>query len=368
MTTASVPLADAADANSAGWLRRELAPTPGRAMRTVRIVITVALVTVISMALQVPEASLSAYLVLFVTKENRKLTTLAGMVLGIGVTLALAVSLLLYRVTFDFPLLRVFGMATVIFCGMYLSRVFVIGPLGFAFGFVVAITQGIVDEAPTPELTVRALLWLWVIVLYPIAMTVVVDRLLPSVSSTPQALPPRSTPRRFFVADAFSNPAYAHFALKVSLAAMTCYFIYTSIDWPGIRTAFITCCFVALETTEASLRKAQLRLIGCLIGGTLGFLSILFLVPHMETIVSLVLLVSVVTAFAGWIAAGSNRIAYAGLQIAFAFYLSVFQGFAPATDFDVIRNRVVGVLLGIAVFSVIFQYLWPERERPEHSA
>ena len=60
------------------WLRRELAPAPGRAAVTARIVVTVVLVIVISMALQIPEAVLSAYMVFFVTKENKVVTTLVG--------------------------------------------------------------------------------------------------------------------------------------------------------------------------------------------------------------------------------------------------------------------------------------------------
>ena len=59
---------------------------------------------------------------------------------------------------------------------------------------------------------------------------------------------------------------------------------------------------------------------------------------------------------------GSQRIAYAGLQIALAFFLCIFQGFAPDTDFDTIRNRLVGIVLGIVVTSIVFRYLWPERE------
>jgi multidrug resistance protein MdtO len=179
-----------------------------------------------------------------------------------------------------------------------------------------------------------------------------------------RALPatsPAKVRKHLVVADAFSNPAHARFALKVTLAAMMCYLIYTSLNWPGIRTALITCCFVALESTGASLRKAWLRLSGCIIGGMLGFLSLVYLVPHMETIVSLALLTAAVTALAGWVAAGSERIAYAGLQIGFAFYLSIFQGFAPATDFDVIRDRLAGIILGIVVLSLVFHYLWPER-------
>jgi multidrug resistance protein MdtO len=69
---------------------------------------------------------------------------------------------------------------------------------------------------------------------------------------------------------------------------------------------------------------------------------------------------------AGWVAAGSARIAYAGLQIALAFFMCIFQGFSPETDFDTIRNRIVGIVLGILVTSIVFHYLWPEREN-EHA-
>ena len=82
-----------------------------------------------------------------------------------------------------------------------------------------------------------------------------------------------------------------------------------------------------------------------MIGGALALFSIVFLMPHMETIASLVVLVACVAAIAGWVATGSDRISCAGLQIAFAFFYSVFQGYAP----DTVRNRVVGILLGLLV-------------------
>jgi multidrug resistance protein MdtO len=83
----------------------------------------------------------------------------------------------------------------------------------------------------------------------------------------------------------------------------------------------------------------------------------------METIASLIVLVAAVSAIAGWIATGSERISYAGFQIAFAFFLSMFQGYAPDTDLDKIRDRVVGILIGLAVTTVIFHYIWPECAR-----
>jgi len=176
---------------------------------------------------------------------------------------------------------------------------------------------------------------------------------------------PKPRPKSLWKPDAFTNPAHVQFALKVTFCAMFSYLLYTGIDWTGIHTAFITCMFIALESTEATLYKGMLRIVGCVIGGAFAVFSIVFLVPHMETIASLIVLVAAVSAIAGWIATVSERIIYAGFQIAFAFFLSIFQGYAPDTDLDKIRDRVVGILIGLAVTTVIFHYLWPERARIE---
>ena len=499
----------------AEWLRRELAPFPGRNAMTIRLVIAVVLVTIISLALQVPQLAFSAFFVFFVTKENRVLTLLTGIILIIGLTIATAVSLFFYRFTFDYPELRIPVMAGFVFIGMFLSRVFVIGPLGFGIGFFNALNQTIAESAPNTDALVRGQLWLWIAIIYPIALTVIVNQILlpahpwtmlvriltqrldttsgalrriikdgmaggqnnPALlelatrGSSPlctllnfaeskdaelkhrhaflvamiaasehlitataslelrepypisendfqcakallvemeqlraamQERPPILSPgnstavtatlpqlrelqfaarsfhnslienpadivsnskpakKPLFVADAFTNPTYVRFALKVTLAAMTCYLIYTGLNWPGISTAFVTCCFIALENTGATMRKGWLRLIGCSLGGLFGFIAIVFLVPHMESIVSLILLVAVGSALAGWIAAGTDRVSYAGLQAAFAFYFCIFQGFAPDTNFVTIRDRLVGIILGITVSSIVFNYIWRE--------
>jgi multidrug resistance protein MdtO len=244
---------------------------------------------------------------------------------------------------------------------MWLSRVLVIGQLGFLLGFVVAVSQSVGEEIPSPELLVRQLLWLWVALTYAIAVTVVLNLLF--LPDTPKAAAHRPKPKTLLVADAFTNPAHVRFALKVTFAAMFCYILYSAIDWSGIHTAFITCTFIALESTEATLYKGTLRIVGCVIGGALALFSIVFLMPHMETIASLVVLVACASAIAGWVATGSERISYAGLQIAFAFFYSVFQGYAPDTDLDNVRNRVVGILFGLIVTGLVFEYIWPERAR-----
>jgi multidrug resistance protein MdtO len=140
---------------------------------------------------------------------------------------------------------------------------------------------------------------------------------------------------------------------------------YMPFFMSGIHTALITCTFIALESTEATMYKGTLRFVGCLIGGALALFSIVFLMPHMKAIASLVVLVACAAAIAGWVATGSQRISYAGLQLAFAFFYSVFRGYAPDTDLDNVRNRVVGILFGLIVTGLVFQYIWPERARIE---
>jgi uncharacterized membrane protein YccC len=353
------------------WLSRELTPSPGRGALTARIVVTVVLVVIISMALQVPEVLLSAYMVLFVSKENKVMTTLVGVMLILGVTIGIGVSLFAYKFTFDYPILRIPAMAAILFLGFYGSRVLAIGPLAFGIGFVIAATQSVAELMPNAEYLVHWLLWLWVALTYPIALTVLVSRFpvpawlsgRPATSPAAKAAAHPKQKKRMLAADAFTNPAHMHFALKVTLAAMACYFIYTALDWPGIHTAFITCCMISLESAGATLHKGTLRLAGCLAGGLIGFLSIIYLIPLMESITSLVLLVAAVTTIAGWVAAGSQRIAYAGLQIGLAFYMCALQDFGPDTDLNSIRDRLVGIVLGIIVTAVVYRYIWPEAEQ-----
>ena len=70
----------------------------------------------------------------------------------------------------------------------------------------------------------------------------------------------------------------------------------------------------------------------------------------------------------GWISAGSPRIAYAGFQLAFAFFLCVVQGPAPAFDMVVARDRVIGILIGNLAMFAVSTFLWPVSLRPRIEA
>lgn len=194
------------------------------------------------------------------------------------------------------------------------------------------------------------------------AMVAELNALLTDFAVPPPKTPPEPSPSEsggFFVPDAFINPAHIHYAIKTTAAAMFCYIVYQLLDWPGIHTSMITCYIVALGTTAETMEKLTLRILGCLIGAGTGLVAIVYLMPNVTSIGGLMAIVFGAALISGWVAAGGPRIAYAGFQIAFAFFLCVIQGPAPAFDLTVARDRIIGVLFGNLVVAVIFTQIWP---------
>src|ERR1051325_3640190 len=88
------------DSDWIGWLKRELASTRLREIRTAILVGGAVLCVIISMALQVPELAVSAYMVFFFSQKTKTLTTIFGVAGLIGITISIGVSLWLYKFTY----------------------------------------------------------------------------------------------------------------------------------------------------------------------------------------------------------------------------------------------------------------------------
>jgi multidrug resistance protein MdtO len=183
-------------------------------------------------------------------------------------------------------------------------------------------------------------------------------------TSPPAETSPLDAPAaRGFFTPAFSssNTDDLAFALKGGLAASICNLITNGVDWPGIDTSIWTCLFVAQSSYGAIVQKEILRVAGAALGGLLGIATIMVAMPNFETLASLLVVVALASGVAAWLTSGSARISYAGVQTGLAFGLCVVD--RPGTVVSLIpaRDRVLGVLLGIVVTTVVFRALGSAR-------
>ena len=175
--------------------------------------------------------------------------------------------------------------------------------------------------------------------------------------------PPPRGKKSLFVADAFTNPRHVQFALKVTLAGMIGYIFYTASDYYGIHTVYYTPLIIALGSTGATMHKGVLRIAGAVIGGGLGLICTIWLIPRFETLGMYLFIVFCLHGLAAWVAFGSERISYMGLQIALTFDLGVLKDYGPPKGIDPIRDRFIGIILGICIITIIFSLVWPEDAR-----
>jgi multidrug resistance protein MdtO len=165
----------------------------------------------------------------------------------------------------------------------------------------------------------------------------------------------------FFVPDAFENRDYIRFATKGTLAALICYLAFVGFDYPEIYTCVITVFVVSLSTVGASNQKAVLRFGGAAAGGLLGVVTLVYVLPNVDSIGGFLLVFGAGCAIAAWVNVGSPRISYGGYQVGVAFWKATLQGFGVAVSAQVLRDRMVGIAFGLIVFGLVEHYLWPER-------
>jgi multidrug resistance protein MdtO len=505
-----------------GFLRRELAPTPGRGHATFRLTVACLIATIPILTHRIPFGLVVMILMYLITQEDTS-TTLLGSVLGVvGVTVSLGVALLAWMVALDLPELRIGITAAFLFGGLFLKRVLSIGALGSALGLPAALVMILPDamsvpgvSSPSPELLTELLLWLWLSVTLglavnlgvqfllapgdpltllereldarlravaetvqhlagsPVPPTASLDALATSGMSRPLALlknasltrswarqrheqlaaiitlvdrlvtdaaalrtlasssppdemtrvallrvgdacaqvraafaerrrpapgarsarpdsavttwPPltdmertldqialavptpgpaaaRAEPKPgLLLPDAFTNPEYVQFAAKGMTACLISYLLFVGFDYPGIYTSVITCFVISLSTIGSSNQKGLLRFGGAAVGGLMGVLALVYAFPNVQGLGGFWLVFAAGTAVAAWINFGSPRIAYGGYQIGVAFYKATLQGFGPAVSATVVRDRLIGVALGLIVFGLLERVWWPVR-------
>ncbi|HEY3190242.1 MAG TPA: FUSC family protein, partial [Solirubrobacteraceae bacterium] len=163
------------------------------------------------------------------------------------------------------------------------------------------------------------------------------------------------------IPDATTNPEYVQFAVKGTLAALICYVLFVGFDYPGIYTSVVTCFVVSLSTIGSSNQKGLLRFGGAAVGGLMGLVALVYAFPYVDGLGGFWLVFATGTAIAAWVNFGSPRISYGGYQTGLAFYKATLQGLGPAVSATVVRDRLIGVALGLIVFGLVEHALWPVR-------
>ena len=478
---------------------------PGRANQILRTTVACIIVVILSQTLQIPDLALSLIVVFFVTQTNIVVTKLTGLFFIISIALAVATSLLILKITWDVPFLRILLASLVAFISLFMMRASKYGVIFYLVALIVIFSQSFVDVSSDSEEIIRNILWVWVAMSYAIAVTLIINALfLPSepekllnktlisqlnhiadlltpdnelkrkenplasigqdlqslykllqytksrdrLSSsdhtaqlamvtmvselrslschlpmeiinqksrdtalriksvcevmiassknhsapfTPDAIntnigdttlremakvinnydqnknvsydnsPSQKKNFSFFVPDAFSNKIYVTYALKTLLSALICYIFYTATDWFGIHTIMLTCLVVAQPGLGKTQRKITLRLLGAIAGSIAALIAIVFILPNLTTLFGLLLFSAPIFILCSWVATGPENISYAGIQMLLTFSLAVLNGFTPVSDLTEVRDRIVGVILGIIIAGLIQTLIKPER-------
>lgn len=478
---------------------------PGRANQILRTTVACIIVVILSQTLQIPDLALSLIVVFFVTQTNIVVTKLTGLFFIISIALAVAASLLILKITWDVPFLRILLASLVAFISLFMMRASKYGVIFYLVALIVIFSQSFVDVSSDSEEIIRNILWVWVAMTYAIAVTLIINALflpsepekllnktlisqlnhiadlltpdselkrkentLASIGQDLQSLykllqytksrarlssddhtaqlamvtmvselrslschlpvelinpkardaalsiksvcegmavglkktsdcltptfintnaenvtlnqmakvinnydqnknvsydnsPSQNKKFSFFVPDAFSNKIYVTYALKTLLSALICYVFYTATDWFGIHTIMLTCLVVAQPGLGKTQRKITLRLFGAIAGSIAALVAIVFILPNLTTLFGLLLLSVPIFMLCSWIATGPENISYAGIQMLLTFSLAVLNGFTPVNDLTEVRDRIVGVILGIIIAGLIQTLIKPER-------
>jgi hypothetical protein len=166
---------------------------------------------------------------------------------------------------------------------------------------------------------------------------------------------------RPFLTPAFrlDNTFELRIALKAALSIFVCGLLYETLSWPGLAACVFATLVLAQGSAGASIERALVQILFVLIGAGWAVLVVTVAMPMMTSLASLLVVTFPFFFGVAWICSGPGVSNTAGLQMAMGGTLVVLSSLGTTTDLVPARDRVLGILLGNAVFAVISLSLWP---------
>jgi multidrug resistance protein MdtO len=152
-----------------------LAPVPGRLEFTIRLAAICALTTLVSQVYGTPEAALTAYVSFFVIKSDRTASVLTSIAMLLLVSLVIGVVFTIAVVVIDYPPWRVTVIALLSFALTFAASATVLKPIASTVALVAAYALDLLGFVPVGEAATRALLYAWLFVGIPVAVSIVVN-------------------------------------------------------------------------------------------------------------------------------------------------------------------------------------------------
>jgi multidrug resistance protein MdtO len=201
------PAGDLARPGAADLLKL-LAPNPGRVAMATRIALICALTVSLTSVYGTPEAAISAYVVFFLNRSDRVMSVVLGVAMLVAITVVVGLVLVVAMFALDDPLWRVACIAGLSFGLLFVTSASKLRPVGAIIAMIVGFALDELGSVPFGEVATRALLYAWLMVAIPIAVSICVNLL---IAPSPRRLAGRELAKRLrLAASSLAEPEARH--------------------------------------------------------------------------------------------------------------------------------------------------------------
>ena len=159
------------------WLG-QLGPDAERLEFATRLALICSLTTLLTAIYQTPEPALSAYVAFFMNRAERMTSVVLSIVFTLIIGILVGLVIVIANFVVDDPMWRVISIAVISFLMLYVGSASRLQPIAGTLALIVAYGLDLLGRIQVGELATRGLLYLWLLIAIPAAVSVVVNLIL----------------------------------------------------------------------------------------------------------------------------------------------------------------------------------------------